>query len=45
MSLIADGIFRMTIKTRIFLFLYRVFNAVGQWFIKHCDMEEASSSC
>ena len=36
-------VFRMTVKTRIFLFLFRLFDAIdriGQWFIKHCDVEE-----
>lgn len=31
--------FRMTVKTRLFLFLNKRFEEVSQWFINHCDME------
>ena len=31
--------FKMTLKTRLFLWLYRRFHGLGQWFITHCDME------
>lgn len=31
--------FRMTLKTRLFLWLYRRFTATAQWFINHCDTE------
>lgn len=40
----AGGRLKMTLKTKIFLALYRFFDRIGrigQWFIKHCDMEEA----
>lgn len=34
-----DEQFKMTIKTRIFLWLYDIFEAWGQWFINNCDTE------
>ena len=32
--------FKMTLKTKLFLWLYRRFHGLAQWFIKHCDLEE-----
>jgi hypothetical protein len=32
--------FRMTVKTRIFLFFYGVFGRISQWFIRNCDLEK-----
>jgi len=32
--------FRMTRKTRLFLWLYNHFDRVAQWFINNCDYEE-----
>lgn len=31
--------FKMTLKTKLFLWLYRGFNKIAQWFICHCDTE------
>ena len=31
--------FKMTLKTRLFLWFYRQFGNISQWFISHCDME------
>ena len=33
-------LFKMTLKTRLFLWLYNRFNNIAQWFIKHCDVED-----
>lgn len=41
MSLITIGKrFRMTKKTKVFLWLYYIFNRLAQWFITHCDYED-----
>lgn len=43
MSLTMGKLFRMTLKTRLFLWWYRFFDRfakIGQWFITHCDYEE-----
>jgi hypothetical protein len=32
--------FVLNFKTRLFLGLYKIFDGLGQWFIKHCDTEE-----
>jgi len=34
-----DVEFNMTLKTRLFLWLYERFTDLGQWFISHCDMK------
>ncbi|GAG99843.1 unnamed protein product [marine sediment metagenome] len=30
--------FKMTLKTRLFLWLHNRFHKLGQWFINHCDV-------
>lgn len=32
--------FKMTLKTRVYLWLHDKFHRLGQWFIGHCDLEE-----
>jgi len=34
-------LFKMTRKTKLYLGLYRIFDKLGQWFITHCDYEDA----
>ena len=31
--------FKMTLKTRLFLWFHEKFHALSQWFIFHCDYE------
>jgi len=33
--------FKMTKKTRLFLWLHEKFHDLAQWFITHCDYEDA----
>jgi len=35
--------FKMTLKTKLFLWLYRRFGSISQWFINHCDCVEGKS--
>lgn len=36
--------FKMTLKTRLFLWLYRQFSKLSQWFINHCDFDDRDES-
>ena len=38
------NMFRMTIKTKIFLFFYKIFGNISQWFIHNCDYEDFTFS-
>mgnify|MGYP001579766350 CR=1 FL=1 len=38
------NMFRMTIKTKIYLFFYEVFKNISQWFIHNCDYEDFTFS-
>ena len=43
MSLTEGKLFKMTKKTKIYLWLYHFFDRIGkigQYFINHCDVEE-----
>ena len=36
--------FKMTLKTRLFLWLYRQFGSLSQWFINNCDFDDRDTS-
>ena len=45
MSVTIGRNFRMTLKTKMFLWFYYLFNDASQWFITHCDFEEIKIEC
>ncbi len=47
MSITMGKMFKMTKKTKLYLFLYKVFDKIGkigQYFINHCDFENQEIS-
>ncbi len=40
-----DSFFKMTIKTKVCLFFYRIFDNISQWFIVHADHYPCNNCC